>query len=53
MHSFLDILGVVGRVIIAIAAVGSLIYLKYQQARSYSDRKDEKADIQTLFDGKK
>jgi nitrogen fixation-related uncharacterized protein len=53
MHNLLEILRQVIGVAIAIAAVGLMIYLKYRQARSYSDRKDEKADIQTLFDGKK
>ncbi len=52
MHSFLEILRGAVRVVIAIVAVGLMIYLKYRQARSHSDRKDEKADIQTLFDGK-
>jgi hypothetical protein len=53
MHSFLVILGDVGRVVLTIAGLGLVIYLQYRRARSYSDRKDEKADIQTLFEGKK
>ena len=52
MHSFLVILGDVGRVVLTIAGLGLVIYLRSPGA-FLLDRKDEKADIQTLFEGKK
>ena len=41
------------RVTIAVAVLGLFGYGKYRQLRSYSDQKNEKSDVQTLFSGKK
>jgi hypothetical protein len=40
-------------VTIVIAVIGLWGYVKYRQLRSYTDQKNEKADVQTLFSGKK
>jgi len=34
-------------------AIPAMIYLQYRRAKWYSDQKDEKANIQTLFSGEK
>ena len=36
-----------------ILIVGTLIYLRFRSAKKYSDEKDQKADVTTLFDGEK
>ena len=36
-----------------VLAVGSLVYLKYLSAKRFSEEKDQKADVTTLFDGEK
>ncbi len=36
-----------------VVAVGVLIYLKYRQLRWANQQRDQKADVQTLFDGEK
>lgn len=37
----------------ALAAVIGMIYLQYLRAKWIGDRKDQKADVQTLFSGEK
>jgi len=34
-------------------AIPGMIYLQYRRAKWASDRKDQKADVTTLFDGEK
>jgi hypothetical protein len=46
MISILKTLGVV-------AALAGMIYLQYRRAKWQSDQKDQKADVQTLFSGRK
>ncbi len=41
------------KVIGGVVAGGVLIYLKYRQQKWISEQRDQKADVQTLFDGKK
>jgi hypothetical protein len=36
-----------------IFAVAGMIYLQYRRAKWMSDRKSQKADVQTLFSGRK
>ncbi len=35
----------------AVAALAGMIYLRYRRAKWISDKKDQKADVQTLFSG--
>ena len=46
MVRFLETMGMV-------LAIAGMIYLQYRRAKSMSDRKDQKADVTTLFDGDK
>jgi len=46
MISILETIGVV-------AALAGMIYLQYLRAKWISDKKDQKADVQTLFSGRK
>jgi hypothetical protein len=48
-----QILKTIGSVIVAVLALGGMIYLQYWRAKWMSDRKDQKADVQTLFSGRK
>jgi hypothetical protein len=36
-----------------VAALAGMIYLQYRRAKWISDKKDQKADVQTLFSGRK
>jgi len=36
-----------------VVVVGVLIYLKYREQRRINDQHDQKANMQTLFDGEK
>jgi hypothetical protein len=49
MAQLANALSIVG----AVLAVSGMIYLQYRRAKWISDRKDEKADVQTLFSGRK
>lgn len=35
------------------AALAGMIYLQYRRAKWINDEKDQKADVQTLFSGRK
>ena len=41
------------KVALAIAGIGLVVYLKYRNVRWLTDNRKQKADVQTLFDGKK
>ena len=41
------------KAIVAVAALVGIVYLQYRKQKWISDRKDQKADVQTLFSGKK
>lgn len=49
MAGMVSILEVIGTLL----AVIGMVYLKYRRAKWYADKKDQKADVQTLFSGKK
>jgi NADH:ubiquinone oxidoreductase subunit K len=53
MHSLRAFLHVALAVVEIAVFVGLVVYLKYRSLRTYSDSKVEKADIETLFGGKK
>jgi hypothetical protein len=36
-----------------VLAIPGMIYLQYRRAKWVSDRKDQKADVTTLFEGEK
>jgi hypothetical protein len=42
-----------GRVGIATLVIALWAYLKYSQAKRHSDQREERADIRTLFSGRK
>jgi hypothetical protein len=49
MAGMVRILEVIGSLL---AAIG-MVYLQYRRAKWHADKKDQKADVQTLFSGKK
>lgn len=49
MAGMVYILEVVGRLL----AVIGMVYLQSRRAKWYADKKEQKADVQTLFSGKK
>ena len=53
MDSFRAFLHVALTVVGGAVFAGLVVYLKYRSLRSYSDSRVEKADIETLFGGKR
>jgi hypothetical protein len=53
MHSLRAFSHVALTVLEGAVFVGIIVYLRYRNLRSYSDSRVEKADIETLFGGKK
>jgi hypothetical protein len=53
MANVMDVLKTIGTTLLGILFVCSMVYLKYRRAKWDNDQKDQKADIQTLFSGKK